>query len=152
MLLIVPFLPRRETVTVIERPPVPPVVVAAKGWGWNNPDNLPKEVSPAAYLKSLAAAAEEWSRKKPEDPAAIAQRINEFRHGCTTLIFSEHKPLPLEERRNLVRHCRTWGKKFDQHLEALEAGELAAKVRDEMDATVKQIATVLRTRAEGLET
>ena len=87
-------------------------VASAPGWGWNRPDALPQDLSPDAYLNHLADGAQAWFNKRPEDRAALIQRITEFRQGCSVLIQSPHKPLPAGDRVWLVDKCRAWEAKL----------------------------------------
>jgi hypothetical protein len=121
---------------------------AAGGWGWNKPGALATEGPPSAYLDRLAEAAGEWYRKRPDDRAALAGRILEFRRGCSSLIFAAHTPLAAEDRRWLVDKCRLWAGKLDRHLEALEAGQNPRAVRGQVDATVNALIAALRARAK----
>jgi hypothetical protein len=114
---------------------------------WARAD-LPPDEGPAAYLDSLADAAEEWFDERPEQPAALAERIGEMRQGCSQLIFAEHEPLSEGDRKWLVDRCRKWAGTFDEQLEALEAGEDPGVVREKMDETVRRIVTILRERAQ----
>ena len=127
-----------------------PVTPGSVAWGWNKPDAMPGSLPPDVYLERLADEAEEWFTKRPDDAAALAQRINEFRQGCSALIFAPHEPLAAKDRDWLVERCRTWAGKLDQHLAAIEGGTPVEKVRGDMDATVTQIAKVLRARADTL--
>jgi hypothetical protein len=124
-----------------------PQQVAKTGWGWIKPDAFPVELSREQYLKMLADEAEEWSRKRPDTPQDLAQRISEFREGCSRLILSEHKPLPPADRKWLVERCRVWAKKLDEQLADLEAGKTTAIVRAQVDETVDRLAKALRDRA-----
>ncbi len=119
----------------------------AAGWGWNRPGALAQDRSAAAYLRGLAAAAGEWFDRRPEDRAALARRILQFRQGCATLIFAPHAPLAEPDRRWLRERCRAWAKKLDEELEALEAGQSVARVRDATDQVVTRLIDALRTRA-----
>jgi hypothetical protein len=123
-------------------------LTAAIGWGWNRPEALPQDVPPATYLNRLADGAGEWFAKRPEDPAALAKRITEFRLGCSTLIGAEHRPLSAEDRLWLVEKCRAWAAKLDGHLAAVEAGRAPSEVRAEADETIQKLIEALRERAK----
>lgn len=140
------FLRDKLPIPPLEPNPAPPVV-AKTGWGWNKPDALKQDVSREVYLTSLADAANEWFKKKPATPAALATRINEFRQGCSTLILAEHKPLPDADRDWLLERCRAWATKLDGHLTAIEAGEDLAKVQEAADQTIKTLIEKIRERA-----
>jgi hypothetical protein len=129
-----------------DRIPGPPQV-AKTGWGWTKPDAFPVGVSREQYLKALADEAEEWRRKRPDTPQALAQRINEFRQGCSRLILAEHKPLPPADRKWLVERCQTWAKKLDAQLADLEAGKTTESVRAQVDDTVDRLVKALHDRA-----
>ena len=66
------------------------------------------------------------------------------------LIFSPHRPLSREDRIWLVEKCRLWAARLDYHLELLENGADAEKVRDDADATVGKLIKALRDRAKSL--
>ncbi len=119
----------------------------ASGWGWSKPNAFPADVSRAEYLKTLADEAEEWRRKRPETPQALAQRISEFREGCSRVILADHKPLPPADRKWLVERCRVWAKKLDDQLADLEAGKPLATVRSQVDDVVDKLTKALRDRA-----
>lgn len=128
---------------------LPPIVARAPtGWGWNKPDALAQAGTPSEYLNRLADEAQEWFKKRPEDSAAVAKRIEEFREGCSALIFSEHRPLAAKDRRWLVEKCRAWAAKLDDHVKALEAGRDPLQVRSDADQTVEKLVTALRTKAK----
>jgi hypothetical protein len=123
---------------------------AAPGWGWNRPGVLALDVPAQSYLNGLADAASDWFNKRPETPAALAGRLNEFRRGCSNLIFAEHRPLTPQDRQWLVNKCRNWAGKLDKHLGDLEAGQSLFRVRTEADDTVNKLIAALRSRAEEL--
>ena len=122
-------------------------VVARVGWGWNQRHPLPNNLPRSEYLGLLADLSEEWRRERPDQSAALAQRINEFRAGCSRLILSEHPSLPPADRKWLTDKCRAWAKTLDGHLAALEAGQDALVVRDQVDGTIQSLAKALRDRA-----
>jgi hypothetical protein len=139
-------------VTFAHRPPGGPPpengpIVATTTWGWTRPDALPQDLSRDAYLKHLADGAQAWFNKRPADPAALAQRITEFRRGCTVLIASPHRPLSAEDRAWLVEKCRAWAEKLDTHLAALRSGDAAVAVRRQTDETVNRLIAALRERS-----
>lgn len=102
---------------------------AAPAWGWSRPDALPQNLPPGAYLNHLADAAQDWFKKRPEDKAALARRIAEFRQGCSVLIQSGHRPLAATDRDWLVGKCRDWAAKLGTQLTALDAGKDPLEVR-----------------------
>jgi hypothetical protein len=95
----------------------------------------------------LAAGAEEWAKKRPDNRVALAQRLNEFRQGCSVLILSEHQPLTPVDRRWLKDACQKWAQKLDGQLARLESGEPVSEVEKATDDMAKTIATKLRDRA-----
>jgi len=126
------------------RPPAP----SAPTWGWARPGALPSDLSRSAYLARLADDAAQWFRRRPDNPQALALRLNEFRQGCSTLILAEHRPLPDEDRTWLVGKCREWAVKVEAHLRAVEAGAAPTAVLiQEADATVNALIAALRARA-----
>jgi hypothetical protein len=129
--------------------PVGPGAVAS-GWGWNRPDALPQDLSAPAYLEHLADGAQEWYKKRPDDQLALANRLREFRQGCTVLIASPHRPLAAADRTWLIEKCRAWAAKLDTHLADLDSGQSVGKVRSDADDTINKLITALRERAKGL--
>jgi hypothetical protein len=125
--------------------------VAAANWGWAKPAGIPRETQkPAEYLNALASTSEEWFHKRPDDAAGVAKRINEFRAGCSQLIFSPHASLAQADRDWLVEKCRAWATKLDDHLTELEKGADALKVRGDADDTIRKLQAALRERATQL--
>ncbi len=114
--------------------------VAAVSWGWAKPGGIPQNApKPAEYLNSLASTANEWFDKRPDDAAGVAKRINEFRTGCSQLIFASHSALSQADKDWLIEKCRAWAKKLDDHLAALESGADPLKVRTEADETIRKL-------------
>jgi hypothetical protein len=134
--------------TLVKEPGPGGTEVAAVNWGWAKPGGIPQGAQkPAVYLNALANASEEWFDQRPEDAAGVAKRMNEFRAGCSQLIFSPHAPLAQADRDWLVERCRAWAKKLDDHLTELEHGADALKVRTDADETVRKLQAALRERA-----
>jgi hypothetical protein len=129
------------------QPATPPPVAVAPGWGWDRPGAIPSDVPADVYLTQLADAAQDWFKKRPETPAALAKRIAQFRQGCSTLILAEHRPLSPEDRQWLVEKCRAWAAKLDTHLADAEAGRDVIDVRTEADETINKLITAMRARA-----
>jgi hypothetical protein len=125
--------------------------VAAVNWGWAKPGGIPRETQkPAEYFNALAATSEEWFNKRPDDAAGVAKRINEFRTGCSQLIFAPHASLAPTDKDWLVEKCRVWAKKLDDHLTELERGADALNVRGDADDTIRKLQAALRERATQL--
>lgn len=120
---------------------------APGGWGWERPGALAFEGSAREYLEHLANAAEEWFRKRPETASELHRRLEEFRGGCDALLAAPHTPLAEGDRQWLRERCRAWRDKIDGHLAALQAGGNVRGVRDEADATVRNLMKALRERA-----
>jgi hypothetical protein len=127
-----------------------PIVASSAGWGWNRPEALSQDLSSKAYLIRLANVAHEWFNQRPDNSADLAERISEFRQGCSTLIQSPHRPLSVADRTWLVDKCAAWSAKLDGHLVALKSGQDLIKVRDEVDETINHLVATLRERADGL--
>lgn len=119
------------------------------GWGWAKPGAIPTTGSTDTYLTQLASRAEEWFANRPEHTAELATRINEFRTGCSALIFSDLTPLTPDDSRWLVERCRAWAVQLDTQLQALEGGRAVAEVRADVDQLVHQMVAALRERAEA---
>lgn len=125
-----------------------PVPKAQLAWGWGKPTGLAfDQNTPKGYLNALAAAAEEWSLDRPNDPTTLSVRLAEFRTGCSRLMHSAYGPLTDQDKEWLLARCREWGKKLDEHQQALDNGAKAADVRAAVDDTVKTITTTLREKA-----
>lgn len=127
------------------------VVPVATAWGWNRPEALAPEASDADYLRKLAREADDYFAEQPDEPAALARRILEFREGCTRLILADH-PLQPATRDWLRERCNAWAEKIDGHLRSLEKanGRNTPQVRDDMAATVRQLQNALRAQADKL--
>jgi hypothetical protein len=123
---------------------------AAPGWGWEKPGALAANVPAKGYLENLATSAQDWFKKRPDNPQDLARRIVEFRQGCSTLILAEHKALSPDDQVWLRDRCRAWATKLDGHLAAIEAGEDVATVRAAADETVNKLIDAIRTRAQSL--
>ena len=122
---------------------------ATPGWGWNRPANAPP-LGASAYLASLEQGAQDWFKKRPDDRIGLAQRLLEFRQGCSKLILAEHPALAEVDKRWLVRRCRNWAAQLDRHLANLEGGNDVLQVRGEIDKTVREITESLKARAQDL--
>ena len=132
-------------------PAVPPApsAPAAFAWGWNRPGVVDSDGSAPAYLDRLADAADEWFADRPEGATATAERLNDYRRGCSLLLLAAHEPLAPADRQWLKDKCRKWAAKIDQELAEVEAGD-AAKGRDDADAMTHQLVTALRKKAQEL--
>lgn len=129
--------------------PTPGVVPVETAWGWNKPGALRQDGPANAYLNRLADGAAEWFNEKPEQAAPLAKRIGELREGCSQLILAQHQPLSAADRLWLVDNCRRWGAQLDKQRDALEAGQDATQVREQTDATVRELVEALRKRARA---
>ncbi len=125
---------------------------SATAWGWNRPEVLDDSVSADAYLERLADAAEEWFQQHPQDALQLADRMAEFRQGCTRLILAEHRPLSAADRNWLVERCRRWAADLDALRSALEAGGDVVELRERHDEVVHRLVAALRQRAETVRT
>ena len=126
-----------------------PAALASNAWGWNRPGVLDADGPADVYLNRLADAADEWSAEKPEGAEATAKRLNEYRRGCTALLFAEHRALSPADRQWLTDKCRKWAEKIDHELAEVEAGDVD-KGRDEADAMTHQLVAALRKKAQEL--
>jgi hypothetical protein len=134
------------------RPPSAPAnaVLLSGGWGWSKPGVLPRDVGPREYLLALASAAEEWSKRSPDSPDALARRLGEFRMGCSTILLADHPPLSAFERDWLLEHCRHWAEQIDELVTSLEQNRDVSQIRAEADSIVSRLAKAIRDRAQGL--
>lgn len=120
---------------------------APPGWGWDRPGALTMNLSPPEYLNHLAAGAQDWFNKRPDTADALRTRLEQFRHGCDTLIAADHPQLAARDRDWLRERCTAWRGRIDEHLAALAATSEVAAVRSEADATVNKLIQALRDRA-----
>jgi hypothetical protein len=125
--------------------PRPDPEVAAARWGFQKVDQLPG--GDAAALAALAGLADEWSRKRPDTPADLLQRLVEFRHGCGAVQLADALPLSAREADWLRLRCADWAAEIDGHIRALERTRDAVAVRAAADGTAARIAGELRARA-----
>ncbi len=129
-----------------------PQAIAQAKWGWQKADELNQIKDPAEYFTRIAELAEEWNGRDTSTPILLAQQITEFRAGCARLQLMQHQPLSEPQRQALLERCRKWAKKFDENLTTLESTGDSEKVRVEMNATVKQLTTILRAEAAKIRT
>jgi hypothetical protein len=120
------------------------------GWGWNRTEALAADAPPAEYLRGLAESAAEWFDREPTTRAELAARIVQFRHGCSTLMLSDHPPLSDADRVWLQSRCRLWADKLNAHLVDLESGRDIVDVRSDVDGVVLKLVEALETRARSV--
>ena len=130
----------------------------SEGWGFEkfaNSDDVSDDVSGNVkatdvdrknYLEKIAVAAEAWSNKRPDTPAALAKRLGEFRMGCSAIILANH-PLPAADQDWLKDRCTKWASAIENHLAELEGGMSVQEVTSRVDATVTKIAAAIKGRA-----
>jgi len=149
-LIVGAILGTAATVAIMLQMPASSAGLAQASWGWQRPDAFPKTGSAADYFQSLANSAEEYFRLEPPDAAALAQRVGEFRQGCSRLILTAHPLLLPADQTELKNRCQKWAARLDAHLVALESGADVFVVRDETAATVRTLINFLRKRSEEL--
>lgn len=117
-------------------------------WGFDRGGLLAADVSAAAYLNSLADAADDWFKQRPQEAQGVLRRIAEFQHGCDTLIAAPHPQLQSADRTWLVERCAVWKSKLVAHAGELTAGRASPlEARNAADETVRTLQRVLRERA-----
>jgi len=122
----------------------------SSAWGWAKAAAFPSNLDRRAYLTHLADEADEWFAERPTDAKAAAQRIAEFRTGCTKLLAADHPQLTATDQTWLRERCRTWGRAIDDQLAAVkETGDAAAALAA-TDATVRQLSKALRDRVNSV--
>ncbi|HEV3386103.1 MAG TPA: hypothetical protein VG097_14885 [Gemmata sp.] len=119
----------------------------AKAWGWQKPDAFPTNLDRVAYLNRLADEADEWFNKRPDNVAAAAKRISEFREGCTALLLAEHSPLTPADRIWLKERCQKWSQALDSTLAKLEENRDVVVALGAADETAKKLSRAIRDRA-----
>ncbi len=121
----------------------------ASPWGWNKPDAFPQDLARGAYLDRIAAGAEEWVSQPQKNEAELADRIAEFRRGCTKLLYAEHRPLTDRDKAWLREKCHQWKETVQTTLSDLEEGHTSPeKAREMMKQAVEGIVRELHTRAK----
>jgi hypothetical protein len=135
------------------RPPTDKPTETAKAtgvqWGWASADGLPKSGTDTQAFAHLGKAAKQWFDERPETPVALAQRISEFRQGCTALQFSTNLPLSEEEKTDLLARCKKWSAEFDVLLTRLEESRDVPAVRKDADELVNKLAKYLESREQA---
>jgi hypothetical protein len=122
-----------------------------RSWGFDRPGLLAASASASEYLNSLADAADDWFQVRPESSQELAARLQEFVHGCDTLIAAPHPQLPAGDRAWLVERCQAWRSRLETELAELNAGTKPVEaVRDETDAVIRKLMNALRQRARSL--
>lgn len=125
--------------------PIPPT------WGFDKSGLLTAEMPASDYLNTLAGAAEEWFKKRPEDSEGLAKRLRDFRHGCDTLLAAPHPQLAEVDKTWLLEKCRTWAGKIDGHLADLQSASKSVQVvRTEADETITKLVAALKARADQI--
>ncbi len=119
----------------------------AKAWGWQKPDAFPTNLDRSSYLNRLADEADEWFNKRPDNPAAAAKRILEFRQGCSFLLLADHSSLTPADRDWLKEKCRKWSETLDSTLVSLEKNQDTAAAIAAVDAMVRNLSNALREKA-----
>lgn len=122
-----------------------PAPTATSGWGFARVNELPADADDRAVLDRLAVLAGEWSKKRPDTPVALAERLTEFRAGCAAIQLSELGLSP-DTARWLKARCADWSAEIDGHLRSLEATHDVAAVRSATDVTVAGIVAELQAR------
>ena len=120
----------------------------AVNWGWDQPGIVGSNLNAAAYLESLASAAEKWKETDRSTPQALKTRLSELRHACDTLLASDHPALTPSDRDWLRERCRAWRDKVDEQLVALEQPNPSfTEIQTASDEIIAKLVTALRGRA-----
>lgn len=117
------------------------------GWGFDRPGALTADVSAPQYLNGLANSAGEWFKKRPQNKTDIKKRLQQFRHGCDTLIKAPHPQLSEVDRKWLVKKCKVWASLIDEHIVAVDQGGKVSEVLSNADITVNKLIAALQKRA-----
>lgn len=117
------------------------------GWGFDRPGLLAEADSGPAYLRILADAACEWSKKRPATVAELRTRLQQFDAGCETLIAAEHRQLAPKDRTWLVANCRRWQKEIRRLVDQLNSGAELSNIRNESDVLVEELRKAILDRA-----
>jgi hypothetical protein len=123
---------------------------ANSAWGFEKFSNQLPTATPdrQEYLNQLATAAETWSNKRADSPQALANRLLEFRKGCSMIMLASH-PLPKSDQVWLKDRCQSWARALNKHIEAVELGGSVEEITASVDSTVVRIAAALRGRADS---
>ena len=114
---------------------------------WNRPEALQPPVNRQEYLTRLADLANDWFQERPKTPTALANRLLDFRRGCTQLQLHPDN-IPIEDRKWLIEDCRKWADKLDQHLATLEQGQPVETVQTAVDETIHKLINKLRQKSQ----
>lgn len=118
-------------------------------WGWASAGGLPKAGTDAEAFAHLSKSARQWFDERPETPAALAQRLSEFRQGCTALQLSANLPLTDGEKAELLKRCKNWSAEFDKLLSRLEETRDVPAVRKDADDLVNKLGKYLDGREQA---
>ncbi|HUR52612.1 MAG TPA: hypothetical protein VMZ71_00645 [Gemmataceae bacterium] len=118
-------------------------------WGWASSDGIPKTGTDAETFAHLGKKAKQWFDERPETPLALAQRVAEFRQGCTSLQLSETLPLSEKEKTDLLARCAKWSAEFDVLLTRLEQTRDVPAVRKDADDLVNKLTKYLEGREQA---
>jgi hypothetical protein len=131
------------------------IALAVPYWGLNQPRalaDLEKSPSAPSFYQGLAKVATQGPDRWPDEPILLAQRISEYRLGCTRVLYAEKQPLGENERKILDALCYGWSGKLDTSLDDLDRRTRpVAEIRAEVEATIKLIGAKLQARAGELE-
>jgi hypothetical protein len=123
--------------------------------GLNQPNaiaHLETKPSPIAYTKGLAKIAIDGADTLPNDPILLAQRIGEYRLGCTRLIHAEMRPLGPEGKKLLQAKCRLWGEKLSTCLYKIDQPDVnVADIKEEAKEIIDKIPLVVTELGKQLE-
>lgn len=116
-------------------------------WGFDKPGLLTQQLPESEMLELLANAAESFENKTPTDTASLEKRLNEFDHGCQTLITAKLPQLAETTRQNVRDACQTCRDALRQHLNNLNSGQNYATVLNNATQTVGDLVRQIRTAA-----
>ncbi len=122
-------------------------------WGFDRPGAFTAQLNAPAYCHHLAQIVEDdWTPNRFSDRAMLKRSLQEFIHGCDTLLAAEHPQFSdSADRQWLKERCQKWRGKLNAALADLNADKRPfADIRDEANATVQTLINVLRKRAEEL--
>lgn len=123
---------------------------AKPGWGWDRPEVLIADIPADQYLNQLADSANEWFNKPTETKVELLTRLQQFRHGCETLIKAPHPQLSQEDRTWLIERCQAWAAKLDDQITALDHGADLKSADAAANALINKLIKALRKRAQTI--
>lgn len=122
-------------------------------WGFDRPGAFTVQLGGADYCRHLARLVQEdWIDARWQDAASLARSLQDFIHGCDSLLAAPHPQFAQDaDRKWLIEKCQLWRGKLSVQLADLQSGKRSfAAVRDDANKTVGNLINALNKRAEEI--